>query len=97
LLSTLPLTTPLPGLLQVEYSEFLIGLGTLKAGGEQMLRLCFDIYDADGNGTIDRGELMKVLGGGTIKGDDGSTLCGTCGCGWVGAMRVHDVLCRESR
>lgn len=46
---------------QVDYKEFLLGLGALKGTGEATTRFCFDLYDEDKSGAISIQELTKVI------------------------------------
>eukprot|EP00924_Labyrinthula_sp_SR-Ha-C_P005094 maker-scaffold_1-snap-gene-21.49-mRNA-1 protein AED:0.02 eAED:0.02 QI:0/0.66/0.5/1/1/1/4/59/576 len=45
----------------MDYKEFLSSLATLRESGESALKLCFDIYDEEGNGYIRKGNVEKVL------------------------------------
>uniref|UniRef100_A0A7S1UM27 Calmodulin n=1 Tax=Phaeomonas parva TaxID=124430 RepID=A0A7S1UM27_9STRA len=45
----------------IDYREFLCGLSVLRVGGEDAMRFCFDLYDADKSGFISREELSRVL------------------------------------
>lgn len=45
----------------VDTREFLCGMTVLDRGGEDALRLCFNFFDANGDGSITREELVRVL------------------------------------
>jgi len=45
----------------LEYNELLAGLALLEGTGEESLKLCFQLYDVDGSGDIDPGELEKIF------------------------------------
>eukprot|EP00968_Pinguiococcus_pyrenoidosus_P011821 scaffold986_cov237-Pinguiococcus_pyrenoidosus.AAC.19 len=45
----------------IDYRELLVGLSVLRVGGEEAMRFCFDLYDADNSGYISREELSRVL------------------------------------
>eukprot|EP01035_Chromulina_nebulosa_P018072 gene18072-23719_t len=46
---------------RVDYREFLMSLTAFRDNGEDSLRLCFDIFDADGSGEISLQELKSVM------------------------------------
>ena len=45
----------------VDIREVLCGLATLQSGGEDSLKLCFDVLDVDGSGHLERDELAIAL------------------------------------
>ncbi len=45
----------------IEFREFICGMATLHAGGEEALKLCFDILDVDGSGALEKEELSVIL------------------------------------
>lgn len=46
----------------VDYREFLMALTAFHDSGENSLKMCFDIFDADGSGEISLQELKHVMG-----------------------------------
>lgn len=46
---------------RIDYKEFLTKLATLRESGESALKLCFEIYDEEGNGFISKKDVEKVL------------------------------------
>lgn len=45
----------------VDSREFLAGLARLHGDADEALRMCFNIFDADGSGFLSREELMTML------------------------------------
>ena len=46
---------------KVSYKELLGHLSALMSEGEEKLRFCFDLFDADGSGSLDASEIGRVL------------------------------------
>lgn len=48
---------------QIEFDEFIIGLSAMAPSAtiEEKARFCFNVYDIDGNHTIDKSELKQIL------------------------------------
>ncbi|OHT03945.1 EF hand family protein [Tritrichomonas foetus] len=51
------------GSAEIDFFEFIVGLSALspKATIEEKAKFCFDVYDIDKNGSIDKNELKEVL------------------------------------
>jgi Ca2+-binding EF-hand superfamily protein len=49
--------------LQIDFTEFALGVYAMSpsASIEEKARFCFNVYDFDGNGSIDRQELFQIL------------------------------------
>ena len=47
-------------LTQVDFGEFCAAIGPLYTNPQQTLREAFNMFDADGNGSIDRDELRAM-------------------------------------
>ena len=48
---------------QIEFDEFVLGLSAMSPNAtiEEKAKFCFNVYDIDGNHTIDKNELKQIL------------------------------------
>ena len=48
---------------QIEFDEFILGLSAMSENAtiEEKAKFCFNVYDIDGNHTIDKSELKQIL------------------------------------
>lgn len=48
---------------QIEFDEFILGLSAMSPNAtiEEKAKFCFNVYDIDGNHTIDKNELKQIL------------------------------------
>lgn len=44
----------------VDYKEFVCGLSTLKQGGKEALRMCFNLCDSNGSGNLSKDQIVEV-------------------------------------